>query len=368
MIEVERTTKYVRRAWPDPIDGLDFELPPELEASAPPEARGLERDGVRLLVSYGSGRIEHARFYDLPRFLEPGDVLVINTSGTLMASLQARRANGAALELHLSTAMQGGVWAVEARRPSSDGAAGSLPFWDIQSGETLDLPAGGTATLHTPLPGQDPARPRLWLASLQLPDQVAPYLSRYGAPIRYGYVSQPWPGEYYQTVYATEPGSAEMPSAGRAFTPRLITRLVAAGILVVPLLLHTGVASVEQGEPPYDEYYRVPLDTARIVNGARLARRRVIAVGTTVVRALETVTDRDGEAHPGEGWTREVITPQRGVRAVDALLTGLHEPRATHLGMLEAIAGREHLRIAYAEALAERYLWHEFGDLHLILP
>jgi len=366
MLDIERSTKRVRLARPDPIDGLDFELPPELEASAPPEARGLARDGVRLLVSYcGDNRVTHASFRDLPRFLVPGDVLVINTSGTLMASLQARRSDGTTLELHLSTAMQGGLWAVETRSPAE---GGSRPFWELVPGETLSLPAGGAATLHTPLPGQQPAKPRLWIASLRLPERVDTYLSRYGAPIRYGYVPHAWPGEYYQTVYATEPGSAEMPSAGRAFTPELITRLVAAGVLVVPLLLHTGVASVEQGEPPYDEFYRVPLDTARVVNAAKRTHRRVVAVGTTVVRALETVTDRDGEAHPGEGWTREVITPQRGVRAVDGLLTGLHEPRATHLAMLEAIAGRQHLRIAYAEALAERYLWHEFGDLHLILP
>jgi S-adenosylmethionine:tRNA ribosyltransferase-isomerase len=159
-----------------------------------------------------------------------------------------------------------------------------------------------------------------------------------------------------------------MPSAGRAFTPELITRLVARGVQIAPLLLHTGVASLEDHEPPYEEFYRVPLETARLVNGARAAGRQVIAVGTTVVRALETVTDAEGVTHPGEGWTRLVVTPERGLRAVNGLLTGFHEPRATHLAMLEALAGRRHLEIAYAEALRERYLWHEFGDLHLILP
>lgn len=364
MIDIEPRSKLTRLASLN--DALDFDLPPELEAPAPPEARGLARDGVRLLVSYlGGDRVLHSCFRELPRFLEPGDVLVINTSGTLMASVQARRASGAMLELHVSTAMQGGLWTVETRQPDPHG---SRPFWNITPGETLSLPAGGTAQLHAPLPGQDSLKPRLWIASLRLPERLDTYLERHGAPIRYGYVAQEWPGEYYQTVYATEPGSAEMPSAGRAFTPELITRLVAGGVVVVPLLLHTGVASAEQGEAPYDEYFRVPLDTARIVNAASAAGRRVVAVGTTVVRALETVTDRDGVTHPGEGWTREVITPERGVRAVDGLLTGLHEPRATHLAMLEAIAGREHLRIAYAAALVERYLWHEFGDLHLILP
>jgi S-adenosylmethionine:tRNA ribosyltransferase-isomerase len=159
-----------------------------------------------------------------------------------------------------------------------------------------------------------------------------------------------------------------MPSAGRAFTPQLITRLVAKGVQIAPLILHTGVASLEEHEPPYEEFYRVPLDTARLVNAARAAGRRVIAVGTTVVRALETVTDAEGVTHPGEGWTRLVITPERGLRAVNGLLTGLHEPEASHLAMLQALAGLEHLEITYAEALKQGYLWHEFGDLHLMLP
>jgi S-adenosylmethionine:tRNA ribosyltransferase-isomerase len=194
------------------------------------------------------------------------------------------------------------------------------------------------------------------------------YLAQYGFPIRYSYVREGWDNRYYQTVYANEMGSAEMPSAGRAFTPELLTRLVAKGVQVVPLILHTGVASLEDHEPPYEEYYRVPEITAQVVNSARAAGRRVIAIGTTVVRALETVTDANGIAHPGEGWTGVIITPERRIKAVNGLLTGLHEPRATHLAMLEALASRSHLRIAYEEALAKRYLWHEFGDLHLILP
>jgi S-adenosylmethionine:tRNA ribosyltransferase-isomerase len=143
---------------------------------------------------------------------------------------------------------------------------------------------------------------------------------------------------------------------------------VARGVQVAPLLLHTGVASLESHEPPYAEFYRVPAATARAVNGARAAGRRVVAVGTTAVRALETVTEQSGVAHPGEGWTDLVITPERGLRAVDGLLTGLHEPRATHLAMLAALCGAGHLRRTYGEALRHGYLWHEFGDLHLILP
>ncbi|MDP9439514.1 MAG: S-adenosylmethionine:tRNA ribosyltransferase-isomerase, partial [Actinomycetota bacterium] len=207
----------------------------------------------------------------------------------------------------------------------------------------------------------------LWISTLDLPFSLNEYLDAYGAPIRYRYVREAWPSDYYQTVYATEKGSAEMPSAGRAFTPELITRLVAGGVQVAPLVLHTGVASLEEDEPPYEEFYRVPAATARLVNAARGSGRRVVAVGTTVVRALETVTGPDGATHPGEGWTDRIVTPERGVRSVSAMLTGLHEPRSTHLWMLEAVAGRGHLGIAYGEALKEGYLWHEFGDLHLVL-
>ena len=349
---------------------LDFHLPPELEAGAPPEARGLARDEVRLLVSYrADDAVAHTRFRALPEFLAAGDVLVINTSGTLNAALAAIRAGGMAVELHLSTHLPADLWIVEVRRP--DGTT-TQPFYDATPGETLRLPGGATATLLTPYrrdrTALAPGPNRLWVATLALPGPLLPYLEQHGFPIRYGYVKAGWPGSYYQTVYATEPGSAEMPSAGRAFTPELLTRLVAQGVQVAPLILHTGVASLEDHEPPYEEYYRVPLATAQLVNAARAAGRRIVAVGTTVVRALETVTDATGTTHPGAGWTDLVITPEGGLQAVSALLTGMHEPRATHLAMLAALAGQRHLEVAYTAALAHGYLWHEFGDLHLILP
>lgn len=348
---------------------LDFELPPHLEAAEPPEARGLRRDEVKLLVSHRHGpAIAHRRFEELPECLEAGDVLVLNTSATLNGALAVTRENGEALELHLSTRLPAELWIVEPRVPDVDG---SRPHATITPGERLRLPAGGVATLHTPYAADargGAGRARLWIASLALPEALAPYLSRHGFPIRYGYVKQPWPLAYYQTVYATEPGSAEMPSAGRAFTPELITRLVAKGVAIAPLLLHTGVSSPESHEPPYEEFYRVPEASADAVNLARARGRRVIAVGTTAVRALETAADAHGTVHPGEGWTRLVITPERGMRAVDGLLTGLHEPKASHLAMLEALAGRERLEAAYRAAIAGSYLWHEFGDLHLLRP
>jgi S-adenosylmethionine:tRNA ribosyltransferase-isomerase len=353
----------------DELWSLDFHLPPENSASEPPEARGLSRDQVRLMVSYRhTGRVLHTTFRKIPRFLNPGDVLVINTSGTMKAALEATRDDGTALVLHLSTHLPADLWVVEVRQ-RAEGA--TRPFPGGRAGEKLRLPGGGIATLHTPYLAEQRVRRRvpvrLWIATLDLPCAVEQYLDQSGKPIRYDYVRDEWPVSYYQTVYVTETGSAEMPSAGRAFTSELIASLVAKGVQIAPLILHTGVASLEDHEPPYEEYFRVPQETARLVNAARATGKRVVAVGTTAVRALETATDTTGTTHPSKGWTRTIVTPQRGLRVVTALLTGLHEPRATHLSIIEALAGRSHLEITYAEALANGYLWHEFGDLHLIL-
>jgi S-adenosylmethionine:tRNA ribosyltransferase-isomerase len=357
----------------------DLDLPVALQAHEPPEARGLRRDEVRLLVSdVERDSIEHARFHDLGRWLSAGDLLVVNRSGTLNAALLATSASGERLVLHLSTRLPGGVWSVEVRRP---GPIASLPYGDARAGLALRLPAGGRATLLAPYPltsGVD-APSRLWLAALDLPGAWAAYLERHGSPIRYSYVHAPWPSSMYQTIFASEPGSAEMPSAGRPFTTELMMRLVGQGVRVATLVLHTGVASLEDHEPPYEERYRVETATADRINAARRAGRRVVAVGTTVVRALETVTDERGVTHPGDGWTSLVIGPERPLRSVDALITGLHEPRATHLAMLQALVARgpsspdraaarvRHLARAYDAAMRDGYLWHEFGDSHLIL-
>ncbi|MCL4251339.1 MAG: S-adenosylmethionine:tRNA ribosyltransferase-isomerase [Anaerolineae bacterium] len=346
------------------LDNLDFQLPPELEATAPPEARGLTRDAVRLMVTRTTDdHITHTQFCRIGDHLQPGDVLVINTSGTLNAALSVQRADGAPFALHLSTHLPDGDWAIELR--ALHGGT-TRPHTSAQPGERYLLPGGGSAILHSPYSDSEPGHVRLWRATISLPLPLLPYLDQYGAPIRYWYVPETWDNRYYQTVYATEMGSAEMPSAGRAFTPELLVRLMAQGVQIVPLILHTGVASLEDKELPYAEFYRVPEATARAINAAHTAGSSVIAVGTTVVRALESVTGADGITHGGEGWTDLIITPERGVRAVDGLLTGLHEPRATHLAMLEALASRDHLQLAYGEALAHGYLWHEFGDLHLI--
>jgi S-adenosylmethionine:tRNA ribosyltransferase-isomerase len=339
---------------------LRFELPSALEASAPPEARGLTRDAVRMLVAHrGDGSLVHATFAELPQFLDEGDLVVVNTSGTLAAEL-AVQDPPPALAVHLSTQLPADLWTVELRRAGQ-------PYFAAQAGDHYSLPAGGSLSLLAPY-ATHPDGVRLWVAALNLPAPLLAYLSAHGRPIRYGYVQGEWPITMYQNVYATEPGSAEMPSAGRPFTPEVLTRLVARGIGVAPILLHTGVASLEAAEAPYPEYFRVSAPSARKINDTRRDGGRVIAVGTTVVRALETVVDERGTLSPGRGWTDTVITPDRSVRSVDGLLTGWHEPEASHLAMLEAIAGEDLVERSYAAAVAEGYLWHEFGDVHLVLP
>jgi S-adenosylmethionine:tRNA ribosyltransferase-isomerase len=347
------------------VNALAFDLPTRLEATAPPEARGLARDEVRLMVARRStGDVEHAIFRDLPELLAPGDLVVVNVSATVPAAVPATLPGGGAAELRFATAapdleLHGSWWIVELR--SEDGAN---PHAGARAGERVTLPAGTEVELVAPYAGGT----RLWLARVHGAGALRGYLAEHGHPIRYGYVPREWPLEAYQTVFATEPGSAEMPSAGRPFTAELIARLVAKGVNIAPVTLHTGVSSLERGESPYPERYRVPEETARLVGATRWWGGRVIAVGTTVVRALETVADLDGSVSGGEGWTRLVVTRERGIHAIDGLITGWHEPEASHLRLLEAAAGPELLERSYAAALAEDYLWHEFGDSHLVLP
>ena len=386
------TDAAVRSALVDapPLD--EFELPESAAAHEPPEARGLRRDQVRLMVSRVSeGTVAHARFADLPRFLEPGDLLVVNASATIPAALRGARrlhsdvpGGGEGREiaraeisapedvlLHLSSPLDG-FWVVELRRVTSEGHS---PLLDAEPGESIELPAGGKARLvrpHETSAGHaNPnwsGRTRLWITQLELPNPTMEYLSRYGAPIRYSYVPRPWPLADYQTVFAIEPGSAEMPSAGRPFTKDVLRALGHVGVGLASIVLHTGVSSLDAGEPPYPERFRVSREAAAAVNRTRAAGRRVIAVGTTVVRALESAASDDGTVRNTEGWTDLVVTPERTLLAVDGLVTGLHAPKASHLELLESFAHADHLSAAYAEAVRLGYRWHEFGDSHLILP
>jgi S-adenosylmethionine:tRNA ribosyltransferase-isomerase len=329
-------------------------LPEPAPAREPAELRGEGRDDVRLLVAHRNGAILHARFSDIPELLEPGDLLAINTSATLPAAIPVI---GSDLRVHLSSPVPdhepAPVWLVELRLAGERFDGGS-------ERDVLALPGNASATLLQ-------RDGRLWLAALRLSATVPHYLARHGQPIRYGHAAE-WPIERYQTVYANAPGSAEMPSAGRAFTPELVTQLVAAGIDVAPLVLHTGVSSLEAGEAPHAEWYSVPRYTAERSNLARALGGRVIAVGTTVVRALESAVDEKGRVTEREGWTELAIEPDTEIRAIDGLLSGFHDSDSSHLAMLEAIVGADLLERSYAQATTAGYLRHEFGDLHLILP
>jgi S-adenosylmethionine:tRNA ribosyltransferase-isomerase len=329
---------------------LDFVLDPAHEAHEPPEASGRPRDQGRLLVSRGVTAPVDARFDALGRFLDPGDLIVVNTSATVPAALDGR--------------LPGGVALVEVRHPT-EGTTVSRHLRPTDAAEPVAITLFGGGHVQLLVPFADSTR--LWVASLAVGPSVLEYLAQFGRPIRYRHVPRAWPIDTYQTAFADEPGSAEMPSASRPFTPELVTALVTRGVHFAPLLLHTGVSSLEGAERPYPERYRVPRDTAAMINAVRAGGGHVVAAGTTVVRALATVTDDHGVVHPGSGWTDVVVTPDTPMTAVDGLLTGWHEPESSHLMMLEAFADLHVLSDAYGTALDLGYRWHEFGDSHLIL-
>lgn len=333
---------------------LAFELPEQLEARRPPELRGGTRDGVALLVSRArQGTHERARFTGIATYLRAGDLLVVNDSATIPAALSAIRPNGARIALHLSTRISHDLWIAEPR---------DTPL--IAVGERLRLPEDGVAELVGPVSRE---HARLWYARLSLPHEARAYLARHGHAITYRYAGAAFPMDYYQTIFARNPGSAEMPSAARPFSTRVIDSLYQANVGIAPITLHCGVSSPEAHEPPLDEAFSVSERTARTVNETRRAGGRVIAVGTTAVRALETACDAGGVVHAAHGWTSHLVDRAHPPRAVDGILTGFHEPRASHLNLLEAFASPQFIAAAYDVALRERFLWHEFGDVHLIL-
>ena len=339
---------------------LDFVLPEGLLATEPPPAR----DGVRLLVASQAG-LAHARFSQLGEFLSPGDLVVVNTSGTYPAAVDGNRA-GIPVEVHFSAELDDGSWVVEVRPPGPvPGQLGTGPVTDLRPCEVITLDGGAALTVGQPHPA---GQARLWRARPLIDGGVSLFLARHGRPIRYGYVPRSWPLEEYQTVFAREPGSAEMPSAGRPFTTQVVTDLVTRGVVLAPIVLHTGVSSQEPGEPPQPERFRVPEATARLVNVTRQAGGRVIAVGTTVTRALESAAGPDGSVRAGHGWTDLVLGPARPARAVTGLVTGWHAPGASHLALLTAVAGAGLVERAYGEAVRSGYRWHEFGDSCLLLP
>jgi S-adenosylmethionine:tRNA ribosyltransferase-isomerase len=326
------------------------------QASAPPA----RRDAVRLLVARPGG-VTHARFADLGAHLRPGDLVVVNTSGTLPAAVDGVRDTGRAVTVHFAAELDDGDWVAEIRPRRR--AGGPVP--DLRAGESVELPDGVVLTVLAPHPA---GQHRLWRARVPVEGGMVAFMTRVGRPIRYGYVRGRHPVSAYQTVFARDRGSAEMPSAGRPFTTDIVTDLVTRGIVVAPIVLHTGVSSQDAGEPPQPERYQVSAETARLVNMTRAWGARVVAVGTTVTRALESAADDDGVVRARAGWTDLVLGAQHPARVVHGLITGWHAPGASHLQLLEAVAGPELVEHAYAEAERADYLWHEFGDSCLLLP
>lgn len=342
--------------------GVRFDAPTATTAAAPPEVRGHSRDDVRLLVARANG-LQHHRFSDLPDQLEPGDLVVVNNSATVNGEIDGVR-GGRPIVLHAATRLDDVTWVVELRTAPD----ASAPVLDAVAGETIgvgELPV----TLVEPYPheGSSPTGSgnRLWRARVE--GDLRAMLDRRGRPIAYGYLDGRYPLAAYQSVFSTVPGSAEMASAGRPFTDALITRLVARGIGVAPVTLHTGVSSQEVDEGPQSEWYDVPPATARLVELTRENGGRVVATGTTVTRALESAV-HDGVVRASTGWTDRVITPERTAVVVNALITGWHDALASHLLLVEAIAGTGPVQRAYDAALANGYRWHEFGDSALFLP
>jgi S-adenosylmethionine:tRNA ribosyltransferase-isomerase len=343
-----------------------FRSPDDLTATEPPEHRGLARDEVRLLVATPEGVI-HTRFADLPLHLAPADLLVVNNSATRAAEFDATGDDDDPVVVHVATGLGGQSWVVELRT-APDAAK---PILDACPGNRYRGPADIRITLGTPYPEADSSPTgsgnRLWLSEIEGPADLATELPTVGRPIAYGYLRDRFPLADYQTVFATRDGSAEMPSAARPFTGDLVGRLAASGIRIAPVTLHTGVSSQDAGEAPQPEWREVTAATADLVNYTRKAGGRVVAVGTTVVRALESSVGSDGLVAPSAGWTGHVIGPDHPVRAVDGMITGWHNPDASHLLLVEQVAGAGLTQRAYDAAVAGRYLWHEFGDSGLLL-
>lgn len=342
-----------------------FTLPKELAAKEPAERRGISRDEVRLMVIERdrNNRVTHTKFNHLSEFLLPGDLLVFNSSRTLPASLKGCQANNTCLEVRLAHKLPDDSWLAlllcQQGEPFSCG---------LRNGMELDFGLGLTAIVEK----RDTHIYRLWQIRFNQGDsKLIDSFYRLGEPVRYEYVSAPWDLDYYQTVYAVEPGSAEMPSAGRAFTWKLLFDLERKGIETTNIVLHTGLSSYMDDEldarhPASQEEYFISDEAAEKINRAKSKRRRVIAVGTTVVRALESAAQQ-GKITPQHNYTRLHINANHQLKAVDGLLTGMHEPEASHLDLLTAFLAAEQIKDAYTEAVTRQYLWHEFGDLNLII-
>jgi S-adenosylmethionine:tRNA ribosyltransferase-isomerase len=343
---------------------IQFDLPEHLACPQPTEKRNILRDEVRLLVTSGSGQIYHNTFNQIDKYLKPGDVLVVNTSATVPSALPVTLPNGSRGVAHLSNQLNKQEWLIEIR--------------EIKNNKTIRWKKGEEGMIF-PLPGQGSITLKerfyhnlylldLWVASIITPQPLQDYLAAYAHPIKYDRLTDRYPLSYYQTYFSVHPGSAEMPSAGRGFTLVSVEKLLKKRIIFAPILLHTGISSLEENESPYPEYMEISPLSAAIINTAKSQGGRIIAVGTTCIRAIESAVDKEGKLIPYQGKTSLFIDESYGLQLADGLLTGFHEPRASHLHMLQALAGFQHMERAYKAAIKAQYYWHQFGDLHLILP
>ena len=343
---------------------IQFDLPRHLACPKPTEERNLQRDEVRLLLTTSSGHIEHTTFNNFPSFLQKGDVLVVNTSATVPSALPVSLPGGRQGRLHLSTKLNGRKWLIEIREITGNK---TIRWKEGEEGMVFQLPSAARVTLKQRFYKNEQWL-NLWVADFDTYQPMQAWLAANARPIQYEKLDQPYPLSYYQTFFSFHPGSSEMPSAGRGFTSDLIERLLKKGVTLVPVILHTGVSSLEENETPYPEYMEIDPVTASLINTAKSQGRRIIAVGTTCIRAIETAVNYEGMVMPYRGNTELFIDESYTMKVVDGLLTGFHEPRSSHLNMLQSVGGFEHIDRAYTEAIKAGYYWHQFGDLHLILP
>jgi S-adenosylmethionine:tRNA ribosyltransferase-isomerase len=344
-----------------------FNLPAELSADRPPERRGLARDLVRLLViDRHADTLTHTRFDRISALLAPGDLLVFNSSRTLPATLIGRaKQSKLTVEVRLAELLPDGTWLallVPSAQKKTENVVAERLILDFEGDFSCEILQ------------RDKRIPRLWrLRFSKSGTEFLDLVYRVGQPVRYRYLSAPWRLSYYQNVYALQPGASEMPSAGRAFTWKLLLQLRSQGVENASITLHTGLSSyldseLDRQHLASEEEYWVSEEAANKVRRTRDSGHRIIAVGTTVVRALESAAaESGGQVRACHRYTRLRITADYQLQVVDGLLTGLHEPEASHLDLLAAFVPPEKIYAAYNQAIQRRYLWHEFGDLNLIL-
>ncbi|MCR4963864.1 MAG: tRNA preQ1(34) S-adenosylmethionine ribosyltransferase-isomerase QueA [Firmicutes bacterium] len=339
------------------VDDFDYDLPQELIAQDAAEPR----DSSRLLVmDRQSGAITHSVFHDLGEFLRPGDLLVLNETKVLPARIYARRSGGGAVELLLLKATGLNTWQTLVR-PGNKALPGRKLYFDLPEvwAEIIDTAEEGTRIVEFHHPGN-----------------FFDLLDRLGTMPLPPYIKKPLIDQSrYQPVYAKEKGSAAAPTAGLHFTPELLRRLPEEyGVNICKILLHVGLGTFRpvktdtvENHHMHSEFYRLSPEAAAQINGVREAGGRIIAVGTTSVRTLETVADEMGRVYPGEGWTDIFIYPGYRFKIIDGMVTNFHLPKSTLIMLVSAFAGRENVRNAYQVAVEEKYRFFSFGDAMLLL-